>query len=59
MSLPCHQFPGYVLKDSLEPAVVSARLMEAQRQFNTSDFQQNHDILIQTFVVQIMILGEV
>lgn len=59
VSLPCHQFPGYVLKDRLEPAVVSACLMEAQRQFNTSDFQQNHDILIQTSVVQIVIVGEV
>lgn len=28
VSLPCHWFPGYVLKDRLEPIVVSACLIE-------------------------------
>lgn len=27
-SLPCHGFPGYVREDRLEPAVVSACLIE-------------------------------
>lgn len=29
-SLPCHGFPGLVLKDRLEPAVVSACLIEVR-----------------------------
>lgn len=65
VSLPCHWFPGYALKDRSEPVVVSACLIEIGLG-NSSillfiDFQQNHfaiiwsylDILPQTSVVQI------
>lgn len=49
LCLPCHWFPGHVLKERMEPVVVSACLIEiwlGSRNFFADSFLQFYDLII-------------
>lgn len=55
-SLPCHGFPGYVREDRLEPAVVSACLIEIRLglQFSVSAYE-HYGLLILIFSSAVLV----